>query len=64
MRIFSESIEVCSKVLTDLQPNRDEPFASQVASFIEGALSMYIVQSLGVWQANDVDPEPGSLKAG
>jgi hypothetical protein len=63
MRNFSESIEVCSKVLTDRQPDRDEPFASQAASFIEGALSMYIFRSLGVWQAN-VDPEPGSLKAG
>ena len=43
---FSESIEVCSQVLTDLQSNKDDPLASQAASFIEGALSMYGFQSL------------------
>lgn len=38
---FSESIEICSQILTDVEPNKDDPFASQAASFVEGALSMY-----------------------
>jgi hypothetical protein len=40
MRDFSESIEVCSQVLTDMQPNKDDPLASQAASFIGSTLSM------------------------
>lgn len=37
---FRESIEVCSQILTDPEPNKDDLLASQATSFIEGALSM------------------------
>ena len=46
---------MCSQVLTDLQPNKDDPLASQATSFIEGALSMYDFQSLRLLPAN-IDP--------
>ncbi|KAF8478567.1 hypothetical protein DFH94DRAFT_633058 [Russula ochroleuca] len=36
-----ESIEVCSQVLSDVEPNKDDLLASQATSFIEGALSMF-----------------------
>jgi hypothetical protein len=52
---FSEAIEVCSQVLADLQPNKDDPLASQATSFIEGALSMYGFQSFRLLPAN-IDP--------
>lgn len=38
---FSESIEVCSQVLSDAEPNKEDLLASQAKSFTEGALSMY-----------------------
>lgn len=40
MRYLSESIEVCSQVLTDMQPNKDDPLASRAASFIGSTLAM------------------------
>ena len=46
---------MCSQVLTDLQPNKDDPLASQATSFIEGALSMYDFKSLRLLPAN-IDP--------
>jgi hypothetical protein len=38
---FSESIEVCAQVFIDVEPNKDDHFASQAASFVENSLSMY-----------------------
>jgi hypothetical protein len=38
---FSESIEVCSQVVTDLGSGKEDLLVSQAVSFIEGALLMY-----------------------